>query len=552
MLKYTADVLYPHADKVVLITDNLNTHWTVPLYKAFLPEEAHRIANRFEWNYIPKYGSWLDMAEIYVFLYKNKIYTSIYAEAVMDFKKLISILLSVCILSSCAAGEKNNTINGNIVKDTNKRTLRIATSQSDPTPHQFKIAHPEIEVEITTFDLNTELDKYQSTLSTQLMSGNAPDVFILRDQAYKRFASTDYIYDINKLIETDSSFNYENYYGNIMEAFEVNGKLPVWPNIVDYMLFVGINKDFKDMIDSAYFNKDTISYREMLDVYSGLDESIKAEYALFEGNNIYAATNLSGLIDYDNKKSDFDNDYYIALLEEARLSADKKYTYNGKGPSYLGIYDRWFNSYGIQGYPYVFCITLVACKSLFLPEKEDYVLHTDLGYGTDSLEGPTGKFIDIKPFVDNNGKIYISSSSFYGINANSDNLELAWEYLKFSLTDKANIVSNLHINSLNLNKEINEKYMIDDLTHYIKRAVSGEPKLSDMEAEKIVLTEEQQKDVTRTAEKLLSYCKMPATVLFQELPENTYDILKSFNEGRLSAEQAAEQMQDKVTLYFNE
>jgi len=29
-----------------------------------LPEEAHRIANRFEWHYTPKHGSWLNMAEI--------------------------------------------------------------------------------------------------------------------------------------------------------------------------------------------------------------------------------------------------------------------------------------------------------------------------------------------------------------------------------------------------------------------------------------------------------------------------------------------------------
>lgn len=64
VLKYTSDVLYLHAEKVVLVTDNLNTHSTASLYKAFSPEEAHRIANRFEWHYTPKHGSWLDMAEI--------------------------------------------------------------------------------------------------------------------------------------------------------------------------------------------------------------------------------------------------------------------------------------------------------------------------------------------------------------------------------------------------------------------------------------------------------------------------------------------------------
>jgi hypothetical protein len=64
VLKYTSDVLYPLADKIVLVNDNLNTHCAASLYKAFPPEEAHRIANRFEWHFTPKHGSWLNIAEI--------------------------------------------------------------------------------------------------------------------------------------------------------------------------------------------------------------------------------------------------------------------------------------------------------------------------------------------------------------------------------------------------------------------------------------------------------------------------------------------------------
>jgi len=63
-LKFTSDIMYPFVEKIVLVTDNLNTHSPSSLYKAFSPEEAHRIASRFEWHYTPKHGSWLDMAEI--------------------------------------------------------------------------------------------------------------------------------------------------------------------------------------------------------------------------------------------------------------------------------------------------------------------------------------------------------------------------------------------------------------------------------------------------------------------------------------------------------
>jgi len=64
VLKFTSDVMYPRAEKIVAVTDNLNIHTTASLYKAFPPEEAHRLANRFEWHFTPKHGSWLNMAEI--------------------------------------------------------------------------------------------------------------------------------------------------------------------------------------------------------------------------------------------------------------------------------------------------------------------------------------------------------------------------------------------------------------------------------------------------------------------------------------------------------
>ncbi len=63
-LKDLVDIHYPDAEKIVLVMDNLNTHTPASLYKAFSPEEAFRIAQKFEILFTPKHGSWLDMAEI--------------------------------------------------------------------------------------------------------------------------------------------------------------------------------------------------------------------------------------------------------------------------------------------------------------------------------------------------------------------------------------------------------------------------------------------------------------------------------------------------------
>ena len=42
----------------------LNTHRPASLYETFPAPEARRIANRLEFHYTPKHGSWLNMAEI--------------------------------------------------------------------------------------------------------------------------------------------------------------------------------------------------------------------------------------------------------------------------------------------------------------------------------------------------------------------------------------------------------------------------------------------------------------------------------------------------------
>ena len=63
-MRYLVDELFPEADVVVVVQDNLNTHTPAALYEAFEPAEAKRIMDRLEFHYTPKHGSWLNMVEI--------------------------------------------------------------------------------------------------------------------------------------------------------------------------------------------------------------------------------------------------------------------------------------------------------------------------------------------------------------------------------------------------------------------------------------------------------------------------------------------------------
>src|SRR5512143_1464792 len=51
IVRWLVEDLYPDAEQVMLVTDNLNTHTPAALYTVFAPEQARRIAERIEWHY---------------------------------------------------------------------------------------------------------------------------------------------------------------------------------------------------------------------------------------------------------------------------------------------------------------------------------------------------------------------------------------------------------------------------------------------------------------------------------------------------------------------
>lgn len=63
-IRRLVDEDYPHARRVRVVLDNLNTHTPAALYRAFAPAEARRILRRLEFHYTPKHGSWLNQAEV--------------------------------------------------------------------------------------------------------------------------------------------------------------------------------------------------------------------------------------------------------------------------------------------------------------------------------------------------------------------------------------------------------------------------------------------------------------------------------------------------------
>lgn len=62
-MRVLCDELYPDAEVICVVLDNLNTHTLGSLFATYAPDKAWRLARRLEFHYTPKHASWLNMAE---------------------------------------------------------------------------------------------------------------------------------------------------------------------------------------------------------------------------------------------------------------------------------------------------------------------------------------------------------------------------------------------------------------------------------------------------------------------------------------------------------
>lgn len=62
-ITHISEKMYPQAEQITLIQDNLSAHKQSALYEIHPPEKARQILKRFRFVFTPKHGSWLNIAE---------------------------------------------------------------------------------------------------------------------------------------------------------------------------------------------------------------------------------------------------------------------------------------------------------------------------------------------------------------------------------------------------------------------------------------------------------------------------------------------------------
>lgn len=71
VVAHIAEVMYPEVEKITLVQDNLAAHKKSALYEVFPAERARKILRKIEFVFTPKHGSWLNIAEIELSVFKR-------------------------------------------------------------------------------------------------------------------------------------------------------------------------------------------------------------------------------------------------------------------------------------------------------------------------------------------------------------------------------------------------------------------------------------------------------------------------------------------------
>lgn len=62
-MAHIAEEMYPLAEKVTIVMDNLSAHKRYNLYNVLEPARARAVLNKIDFVFTPKHGSWLNIAE---------------------------------------------------------------------------------------------------------------------------------------------------------------------------------------------------------------------------------------------------------------------------------------------------------------------------------------------------------------------------------------------------------------------------------------------------------------------------------------------------------
>ena len=282
--------------------------------------------------------------------------------------------------------------------------------QIDVYVKDFTGLHPGVSVELVAGrEKMLSFDDYITQTSVELMSGNSADIIETDGMCVPRLAGSGIFCDLYPFMDSDPDFRREDYYTNLFEAKEYEGRLYSLPCAFSYnMLYAS-----KPLLEKTGLGlPQTLNYKQMMDIHQIVTEKTGEAPKL-----------RPGLTPYTFFYYEFPEYYDVAaasasflspkFIEYLRLTKQNIPVLEESDLTRVGTDDSFLNK------DYLFCnFDVTGGVDIF-----------NFLYDFQNIQEPV-------PMVSTSGKAYFRTMRDYSIAASSSNQQLAWEFLKFYVSEK--------------------------------------------------------------------------------------------------------------------
>ena len=282
-----------------------------------------------------------------------------------------------------------------------------------------------------------------------MLSGDGPDI-LLNFSTYSQFYTEDVLLDLNKMIDGENGFNRDEYFDNVLRAFEYNGKLfsiPVSVMVTGYLA----NAD-------VVGNRENWTYDEFLQVTSKIPDKMSVFLDTGCETVLKELLSVSGsaFIDYEKKETYFDGEDFKKILEIAKKYGDPNIHPNapGREMEYHDPEEMFEND-------------LLMMTNAWLFGIDEYARLMNMRGGKVKLIGA--------PSV-NGGGLTGYSRMDLAISATSSHQQEAWDFIRFLFTEEQQLnfskdSSGMPLSRLAFSKKMDQEY--ENFQNY-KKELEGE------------------------------------------------------------------------------
>lgn len=390
---------------------------------------------------------------------------------------------------------------------------------------KFGELNPDIKVTVKLYpDLDSE--QFNDKLNSELMAGKGPDILYLQGwEPIRTYIEKGMLVNLDEMIEKDSEFNIEEYNANIIDNSRYKDKLYTMP--IDYYYFYCFILNQKLLDEKGVTVGEDLTWKDIYALSKKLNENSTEQIYVLPKTDDYwlirsiILSDLDYYIDWDKKEARFNSKEFIETLK--LFKSIKEDNVMHPNLEWIDIADNKHNGEEIKN------------LLIYLGQTHAYHYinsHGAVFNGFNAISIPKGEYTGNREY----------SSEFLAINVNSKHKELAWEFIKFMITEEMQTIdpylfqAHFHINNNASKRQVDELVFKEQ-----------EKNRAYMEKKGLYIATEE--DIEKLNKIIGELTKPMISEPFEFI---IYEEIYPFINGEKTAEELAEQLQNKAELYLLE